>query len=90
MRYPGDWDEVYFRDYLIAHPETTAEYAALKSKLKDSFEHDRDGYTDAKGEFIRAIHMRLKIIYELFITDNAIGVRLFYRGDEGGLRDELS
>lgn len=55
VRYPGDWDELYFRDYLIAHPETAAEYAALKRKLFKDFEHDRDGYTNAKGEFIKEI-----------------------------------
>jgi len=55
VRYPGDWDELYFRDYLIAHPETAAKYAALKCKLMHDFENDRDGYTDAKGAFIRTV-----------------------------------
>ena len=55
VRYPGDHDELYFRDYLIAHPETAAEYAALKRKLFENYEHDRDGYTAAKGEFIKKI-----------------------------------
>jgi epoxyqueuosine reductase QueG/GrpB-like predicted nucleotidyltransferase (UPF0157 family) len=55
VRYPGDWDELYFRDYLIAHPETADEYAALKAKLHKDFEYDRDGYTDAKSAFIRAV-----------------------------------
>jgi GrpB-like predicted nucleotidyltransferase (UPF0157 family) len=44
VRYPGDWDEPYFRDYLIAHPETAAEYAALKTRLHKEYEHDRDEY----------------------------------------------
>ena len=55
VRYAGDWDELYFRDYLLTHPETTAEYGALKQKLKNNYEHDRDSYTEAKGEFIRKI-----------------------------------
>jgi GrpB-like predicted nucleotidyltransferase (UPF0157 family) len=55
VRYHGDWDELRFRDYLIAHPEIAARYAALKLKLKEKFEYDRDGYTDAKGDFIREI-----------------------------------
>ncbi|MCL2487073.1 MAG: GrpB family protein [Oscillospiraceae bacterium] len=55
VRYPGDHDEVYFRDYLIAHPEAAAAYAALKRELRQKFEHDRDGYTAAKGGFIREI-----------------------------------
>ena len=55
VRYPGDWDELYFRDYLIAHPETVSKYAALKTKLHKDFEHDRDGYTKAKTAFIREV-----------------------------------
>jgi GrpB-like predicted nucleotidyltransferase (UPF0157 family) len=55
VRYAGNWDELYFRDYLLAHPETAAEYGALKQKLKNDYEYDRDGYTEAKGEFIRRI-----------------------------------
>jgi GrpB-like predicted nucleotidyltransferase (UPF0157 family) len=55
VRYPGDWDELYFRDYLIKHPDTAAGYAALKRKLKEQYEYDRDGYTAAKGEFIREV-----------------------------------
>lgn len=55
VRYPGDWDELYFRDYLIAHPETASKYAALKTKLHKDFGHDRDGYTKAKTAFIREV-----------------------------------
>lgn len=53
---PGDWDEkLRFRDYLIAHPEAVTEYTALKRKLFKDYEHDRDGYTAAKTEFIRSV-----------------------------------
>lgn len=52
VRHAADWDELQFRDYLIAHPETAAEYAALKRGLFANYERDRDGYTDAKGAFI--------------------------------------
>lgn len=52
VRFPGDWDELYFRDYLITHSEVAKEYGELKQKLKEQYEHDRDGYTDAKTEFI--------------------------------------
>ncbi len=52
VRYGGDWDELYFRDYLISHPEAARGYAALKEQLKQRFEHDRDAYTDAKEEFV--------------------------------------
>ncbi len=55
VRYPGDWDELYFRDYLIAHPDTAQKYQQLKLRLKERFEFDRDGYTSAKGDFIKEI-----------------------------------
>jgi GrpB-like predicted nucleotidyltransferase (UPF0157 family) len=55
VRYKGDWDEPLFCDYLIAHPETAAEYAELKRGLFGEFEHDRDGYTYAKTEFIKNV-----------------------------------
>ena len=55
VRYPGEWDEIHFRDYLLAHPEAADAYSNLKRKLKRQYEHDRDGYTYAKGEFIQAV-----------------------------------
>ena len=54
IRHPGDWDEIVFRDYLRRNPRKADEYAALKMALRKRFEHDRDAYTEAKGEFIRA------------------------------------
>jgi GrpB-like predicted nucleotidyltransferase (UPF0157 family) len=48
----GDWNELYFRDYLIAHKEIAEEYGELKLGLKEQYEHNRDGYTEAKTEFI--------------------------------------
>lgn len=53
IRYPGDWPEPYFRDYLRAHPETAREYGQLKRQLQRRFEHDRDGYTQAKTAFVQ-------------------------------------
>ena len=53
LRYVGDNDEIYFRDYLIMHPEIAKEYEALKFELWKKFEHDRDGYTGAKSEFVK-------------------------------------
>lgn len=55
IRYAGDWDELYFRDYLMSHPEAVREYAQLKRQLKEKLEHDRDGYTQAKTGFIQGI-----------------------------------
>lgn len=54
VRYGGDWSELYFRDYLIEHPEIASKYADLKLQLKDKYEHNRDAYTDAKEEFVLA------------------------------------
>ncbi len=51
-RYYSDWDELYFRDYLIAHPDIAREYGELKRRLLKEYEHDRDGYTEAKTEFV--------------------------------------
>lgn len=53
VRYPGDWDELYFRDYLIAHKDVADAYGQLKQRLKEQYEHDRDGYTEAKSAFIK-------------------------------------
>lgn len=55
IRYNGDWDEPYFCEYLRRHPEAAAAYGKLKLQLKQDFEHDRDGYTEAKTEFIKRI-----------------------------------
>ena len=55
MRYPGDWHELYFRDYLRSHPEELQAYARLKMQLLEQYRFDRDGYTNAKGEFILAV-----------------------------------
>ena len=55
LRLAGDNDELYFRDYLIAHPPIAKEYEALKQRLWRQFEHDRDAYTEAKTKFIREV-----------------------------------
>ena len=52
LRYEGDNDELYFRDYLREYPEIANKYEQLKLSLRKQFEHDRDGYTEAKTEFV--------------------------------------
>ena len=52
LRFRGDHPELYFRDYLRDHPETAKAYEQLKISLWKRYEHDRDGYTDAKGKFV--------------------------------------
>ena len=52
LRYIGDHDELYFRDYLIENPDIAHEYERLKLRLWKEFEHDRDSYTDSKSDFV--------------------------------------
>jgi GrpB-like predicted nucleotidyltransferase (UPF0157 family) len=52
VRHAGDWSELYFRDYLIEHPEIAEKYADLKRLIKERYEHNRDAYTEAKEEFV--------------------------------------
>uniref|UniRef100_UPI0025AA2165 GrpB family protein n=1 Tax=Muribaculum intestinale TaxID=1796646 RepID=UPI0025AA2165 len=51
----GDDDEILFRDYLIANPESAKEYERLKHSLLPKYKNNRDGYTEAKTEFIKHI-----------------------------------
>lgn len=53
VRYSGNWDELYFRDFLIKFPDVAEEYGKLKLSLQKDFKHNRDGYTTAKTDFIR-------------------------------------
>jgi GrpB-like predicted nucleotidyltransferase (UPF0157 family) len=55
VRYPDDWDEIVFRDYLIKNQSVKADYARLKRKLADEYKHDREKYTDSKTAFIKNI-----------------------------------
>lgn len=55
VRYSGHWGELYFRDYLLSHPEIADEYGKLKIELQKKYEYDRDGYTDAKTNFIKQV-----------------------------------
>lgn len=63
LRYAGDHDELYFRDYLIDHPGIAAEYEKLKLRLWKEYEHDRDGYTGAKTGFVRDCTAKAKLVY---------------------------
>ena len=47
-----------FRDHLRTHPDAAAEYAALKRRLAVAFRTDRDAYTEAKADFVRAVLAR--------------------------------
>lgn len=53
LRLKGDNDEILFRDYLNAHVDIAGQYEKLKLSLWKQFEHDRDGYTNSKSEFVK-------------------------------------
>ena len=52
VRYPSDWDEIIFRDFLRENPEVAREYAQLKRRLSVEFRNDREKYTESKTAFI--------------------------------------
>lgn len=51
----GDNAEILFRDCLNSNPSIAKEYEALKLSLLPKYKNDRDGYTDAKSDFIRKV-----------------------------------
>ncbi len=63
VRHGGDWDELYFRDYLMEYPDVKKAYETLKIGLKKRHEHDREAYTDAKHDFILAQTKRARKRY---------------------------
>lgn len=63
LRFIGDNDELYFRDYLVEHPDIAREYEKLKLALWKKFENDRDGYTAAKTEFVQKYTNEAKLKY---------------------------
>lgn len=81
VRYRDDWNELYFRDYLIAHKEVAKEYEKLKVKLWKEFEHDNS------KKFYRGIVEHSLIDNELPLTfvavDNGVllGTGGIWRGD---------
>ena len=64
LRYVGDNDELYFRDYLNEHKDVAKQYEEFKLKLWKKYEYNRDGYTNAKTEFIKEYTEKAKRKYE--------------------------
>ena len=58
LTHTGPQPEVLFRDYLNAHPADAKAYEALKLSLWKPYEHNRDGYTQAKTAFVQEILRR--------------------------------
>lgn len=63
LRYIGDNDELYFRDYLNEHTQIAKEYEMMKLQLWKLFGHNRDAYTNAKTEFVRKWTSEAKRVY---------------------------
>ncbi len=63
LRFAGDNNELHFRDYLIEHPDVAKKYEELKLGLWKECEHNRDGYTIAKTEFVQKYTEKAKLIY---------------------------
>lgn len=63
LRYLGDNNELYFRDYLIEHPDVAKEYEELKLKLWKQYEHNRDAYTNAKTELVNKYTKEARMLY---------------------------
>lgn len=63
LRYAGDHDELYFRDYLLEHSDIADQYEKMKLKLWKKYEHNRDAYTDAKTEFIKKWTAKARKVY---------------------------
>jgi len=47
---------IAFRDHLRTHPDDAAEYGRLKLELSERYRNDRDGYTEAKSEFVFRVY----------------------------------
>lgn len=63
LRYAGDNDELYFRDYLNQFPNTAREYEQLKVILAAKYRNDRNRYTDEKETFIKQVTAKAKEFY---------------------------
>ena len=62
VRYLGNWDELYFRDFLIENPDASTEYGKLKINILKDIEKGiiermpngkPNGYSEAKLAFVK-------------------------------------
>ncbi|MCI9607515.1 MAG: GrpB family protein [Muribaculaceae bacterium] len=51
----GDNDEICLRDFLRQNPSIAKEYETLKLGLLPKYRNNRDGYTEAKSDFINKV-----------------------------------
>lgn len=64
LRYWGDNNELYFRDYLNDNPDVAKQYEELKLLLWKKYEHNRDAYTDEKSAFVKEQTIKAKEKYK--------------------------
>ncbi len=73
LRYAGDWDELYFRDYLLDHPDVAGEYSSLKEKILEDISEGRvkrmpngqpNGYSNAKYSFVKDVSQKARDAYK--------------------------
>lgn len=74
IRHFGDWNELYFKDYLMAHNEVAEAYGELKLKLFKDYEHNRDAYTQAKTDFVLEYSKKAKEEYAGRYVEDAGGI----------------
>ena len=55
LRYFDDNDEIYFKNYLNEFPTEARKYEELKLSLWKKYEYNRDGYTNAKHDYVKRI-----------------------------------
>lgn len=49
------WDQLRFRDFLIANPDQAKKYESLKLELMSKYRYDRGAYVLGKTDFIKEI-----------------------------------
>ena len=73
IRYLGDWNELYFRDYLLDNPDIAEEYSNLKIQILKDINDGRiermpngqpNGYSAAKYAFVDDISHKAKLAYK--------------------------
>ena len=73
IRYAGDWNELYFRDYLLEYPDVAQEYSKLKEKILSDIKEGKvermpngqpNGYSNAKFSFVDDISCKAKEKYK--------------------------
>lgn len=81
VRYSGNWDELYFRDYLIAHPDVAEEYGKLKENILKDIKNGKiqriadgrpNGYSEAKLKFVEKYSKAAKLEFRNCYSPRAI------------------